>query len=114
MHMHREAGSGRHRLPQIVAALTIVIAGAAAPALGGPGTPADSAVTCWSPGAAPALFSWPASPGIACRDLADGRTPTGSDAVTGATAARPGPAQTRPDTQITFSGSAYFGIAAAF
>lgn len=97
-------------------ALAILIAAAAGPGLGDPASLTAGSTSCWTPGSAPALFSWSATPGISCRDAADGGLPP-SAVLPGGTAAQttdPDPSRADPRTQITFSGSAYFGLAAVF
>lgn len=95
---------GGWRLP--VAALALACAGL--PAVAGPSA-------CWTPESAPGLFDWSATPGIACRDESATPHPGQPIPVAAATSAdrhvAPGPG-TSP--QITFSGSAYMGIAVAF
>ena len=97
-------------------ALAILIAGLASPGLGDPTSQAGRATACWTPGAAPGLFSWNATPGIACRDNAgSGLPPSGIssdrylDPLTGTNRVK-----SDPRTEFSFSGSAYFGIAAVF
>ena len=89
-----------------VAALTLACA--SGPAVAGP-------AACWTPGDAPGLFDWSATPGIACRDGSATVQPGPPVPVAAATSAD-GPAAPDPGTtpQITFSGTAHAGIAVAF
>ena len=71
---------------------------------------------CWSYGGATGVFGWDGTPSVACRDVAR-TTPAPPPAPPRAT--QPGGASPRPipgssDTQVTFSGSAYFGVAVTF
>lgn len=110
---------GPGRRPRWTAPLIALVAfSCAAPSLGDPGRPErarEAAPACWSPGSAPALFAWSASPGIACRNGADGSVTARSLPVApsdpGQPPARPGKGQ---PAQITFSATAYVGIAATF
>ncbi|HCQ64399.1 MAG TPA: hypothetical protein DIU07_04130 [Rhodobacteraceae bacterium] len=87
----------------------------AAAAVSDPAGPDAAATGCWSPGGAPALFSWSGTPGIACRD---GAGASGSAHETQRSATAPGSAQdtggAATPAQVTFSGTAYVGIAVAF
>lgn len=99
------------RALRVVAVAGLVACLTSAPVLAEPDTGTDQAAGCWPAGEAPALFSWSASPGIACRDRgpAEAAVTAGAVAPTGTSAAKDA-----PQTKVTFSGTAYFGIAASF
>lgn len=112
--------SGTRDRRRVVAAFVLMVTASAGPVLGEPAAPASGQDRCWSPGAAPALFGWTASPGIACRDAgavdgtagASAPPAAAADLLQGGHGAGSGPSRT--GTQITFSGTAYFGIGIAF
>lgn len=95
--------------------LTLLLLCNAAPSFGGPDAAGGAATGCWTRDGAPALFSWSAAPGIACRDLSDGSNSSGSSSATlSDTQDTRNSAAVRQSAQITFSANAYVGIAAAF
>lgn len=95
--------------------LTLLLICSAAPSFGGPGAAGGAASGCWTRDGAPALFSWSAAPGIACRDLSDGSQSFRSSSKTlPGTQDTRNTAAVRQSAQITFSANAYVGIAAAF
>lgn len=75
--------------------------------------PVDTA--CWRPGTAPGLFSWSAAPGIACRDSAESGDILPETAVAATMPqAEAGVAPAGEAARVTFSGTAYVGVAVAF
>ena len=95
--------------------LALLVLFGAAPVMSDPAGADSAATSCWSPGGAPALFSWSTTPGIACRDGAEA---TGPQEAPPTPATAPGWAQATggaaTPAQVTFSGTAYVGVAVAF
>lgn len=106
----------RRRLSVSAALLTVVFGGVAVPALGDTAAATGPGGGCWALGATPGLFDWTAAPGIACRDGAASAPSVPPPAQPTASALANGQAPRGPGAppQVTFSGSAYAGIAVAF
>jgi len=70
--------------------------------------------SCWDLTTPPGLFDWPSRPSVACRDGVPAQT--GASATPDATslAAAPAFAPATPETAVTFSGTAYVGVAVRF
>ena len=93
--------------------LAVLLAMTAQPVSADPGATPPG---CWSPGDAPGLFAWTASPGVACRDAAETAAPDPPPVPVAVPLDLwpPAPSDAVPATTVTLSGTAYFGVAAAF
>lgn len=92
-----------------------LFASAALPAVGGPSAAGGAESGCWRAGTAPGLFDWSATPGIACRDgTAAAFAGAPVQAATEAPAGNAPAGRSGTPAQLSFSGSAYVGIAVLY